>query len=415
MKILLIDPPKPHLVDPKVFPSLGWLYVAAAYERAGHKVICVDLSDRLQTFHKDLYFMIEKEQPNLIGITCTAPQYDFANNIRLRIKAYTDIPVVVGGSQPTVNPYDFNEFDIVVVGEGENYASYKGTMTTYNNNIFDVGYVKDINTLPFPARHLINMNSYHYKINGQKATNVMTQRGCPFQCTFCCGRNVQMYNHVRYRKPMDVMGELIGLEEKYGYNAFMFFDDEFNLNRGRTLDLCKKLEDTNFIWRAFIRADLFDAEIAEAMASAGCVEVGCGVESGSDDMLLEIQKGTTVLQNTEARLIAAKYNIRFKAFMIIGLPNETYTDTRMTREWLLENQPDDFDLTILNPYPGSKLYDTGCEGLVLRDVPHEDQYYKGLPGKYHSVADTPALSAERIVELRDEIDSEVCDILGLKH
>ena len=129
---------------------------------------------------------------------------------------------------------------------------------------------------------------------------------------------------------------------------------------------------------------------------------------------MEIQKGTTSLQNTEARLAAAQYNLRFKAFMIIGLPNETYTDTRLTREWLIENQPDDFDITILNPYPGSKLYDTGCQGLVLREDTI-NQFYKGKPGEYVPIADTPTLSAERIVEIRDEIDNELCGILGVKH
>ncbi len=405
-KILLIDPPKPHLTNPKVFPSLGWLYVAGAYERAGYKVKCLDLSNVLKDYIQQTNDTILAFKPSVVGITCTAPQSALATEICLNIKETNpEIIVITGGAQPSVRPTDFSAFDKVVIGEGECYVT---------DDICDTGYVKDINMLSFPARHLIDMNSYHYKLNGRKATSVMTQRGCPFQCTFCCGRNVRMYNRVRYRNPMDVMGELITLHNDYEFNAFMFFDDEFNLNRGRTIDLCKKLEETNFIWRAFIRADLFDNEIAEVMAAAGCVEVGCGVESGSDDMLMETQKGTTSLQNTEARLAAAQYNLRFKAFMVIGLPNETYTDTRLTREWLIENQPDDFDITILNPYPGSKLYDAGCQGLVLREDTI-NQFYKGKPGEYVPIADTPTLSAERIVEIRDEIDNELCGILGVKH
>lgn len=145
------------------------------------------------------------------------------------------------------------------------------------------------------------------------------------------------------------------------------------------------------------------------MKEAGCVEVGCGVESGSQRILDSIHKGTTVEQNTEARKVCRDLDIRFKAFTILGLPGENDESVNQTREWLRKNEPDDFDVTIFMPYPGSPIwenpenYDIQFDKDAIKKGFYDETFYKGPP---KSLVRTSMLSAEDIVRLRDEIEDE---------
>jgi len=415
MKVTLIIPPSPFLLNPLTFPPLGPLYLSAYLKKSGHKVVVHDYSDTAVR-RGETWDEVEKSQ--IVGITGTTPQFKEMVHILNWIKkhAYGEGKwFVAGGPHASCDPQSCLKagFNTVVVGDGElifnsllRYKAMGGSAAFAMSETFYEP-VKDLDSLPFPDRDAVNIRRYRYKIDGLDATSLITMRGCPFQCAFCC--HWLGYRQVRFRSPKNVIAEIKLLQEKYGYSAFMVWDDEFNLNRERTLKLCEELSPLNIKFRCFIRADLFDLKLGIRMKEAGCVEVGCGVESGSQRILNKIGKKTIVEQNTQARNICRKLGIRFKAFTIVGLPGEDEISIYETREWLRKNEPDDFDVAINTPYPGSpqwehpQNYDIIFDKEVMRKSLYDGSYYKGPP---KSLVSTSNLSAERIVQLRDEIEDE---------
>jgi len=406
MKVAILIPPSPFLYEPLTFVPLGPLYLSSYLKRQGHEVVVYDYNDG-KTRMGEKWSKVEKA--DVVGITGTTPQFKDMIHFLNWIKKHEfgkDKIFVAGGPHASCDPKSCLDagFDTVVVGDGE--LAFEDVLRNKTKFIFS-HQVENINVLPFPDWSAVNIKNYHYKIDGLEAMSMITQRGCPYACAFCC--HWEGYRAVRFRNPDNICEEIETLQNLYGYEAFMFWDDELNLNRKRTVELCVELRPLKIKFRCFIRANLFDAELAYAMKEAGCVEVGCGVESGSQRILNIIGKQTTVGQNTEARKICRMLGIRFKAFTIVGLPGEDEESVEATREWLRKNEPDEFDATINTPFPGSpqweqaEKYDLIFDKEALRKSLYDGTYYKG-PSR--SFVSTSHLSAQRIVQLRDEIEDE---------
>ena len=139
-----------------------------------------------------------------------------------------------------------------------------------------------------------------------------------------------------------------------------------------------------------------------------------GVESGSDRILKQIRKNTTYAINMEARLRAQRHGIKFKASTMVGLPTETIEDVMLTKQWLREAEPDSFDVTIFQPMLGSPIADRPeKEGRGLFFDGPTMLPYKPVPGAYEARTRTEPLSADDLVRLRDEIDRDVRQALGM--
>jgi len=410
LDIALIIPNAPFLADPLSFPHLGILYISASLKQAGYKPKVYDLTGDAK---------LPKINADIIGITASSPLFHSAINIMDEIKSYNpDALFIIGGPHATVAPEICRDagFDVTIIGEGE------GVIVDVVRD-FESGWrlrpivtappINPLDNLPYPDRDAIDMNKYHYYLYGEKCTNIQTQRGCSYGCAFCCGRDVPSYRWARQRSVENVRGEIQLLKEKYGIGALMFFDDEFNLNKKHTLEMCRMLKEEDIIWRAMIRSNLFDEELAKAMADAGCKELGCGVETGSPTIKKNINKGATIEQDFKARALCRKYDIKFKCFIVVGLPGENYQTFNETREWIRKAQPDNFDYTILVPYPGSPIwnhpenYDIQFDKEEIIKSHFDNTFYKGeTPSGIISFVSTLALSREEIVRLRMELEKE---------
>lgn len=406
MKVALIVPRSPFLFDPLTFPPLGIMYLSSYLKQRGHTVTVYDYNDFDELLHRERWANVVVA--DAVGITGVTPQ--FKDMVQLlgwaRYGSENRKYVVAGGPHASCDPDSClgAGFDCAVIGDGE-YAFERAITEHLVGKHFAP--VENLDMLPFPDREAIDIKKYHYQIDGVPATSIITQRGCPYQCAFCC--HWQGYRKVRFRSPENVVAEIEYLKKFHGYHAFMFWDDEFNLNRNRTIELCEALKPMKVKWRCFIRADLFDAELADTMNDGGCVEVGCGVESGSQRILNNINKQVTVEQTSRARKIAKVAGIRFKAFLMIANSGDDEETVEETRDWLRKNEPDDFDITINTPYPGSpewehpENYDLIFDKNQLKQRFYEGLFYKG---PQESPVRTKALSEERIVQLRDEIEDE---------
>lgn len=460
-KICLITPPSPFLADERVFYFIGILKVAAAWEKLGYKIDHIDLcgvqnvEDVLSDYfssNKDLHF---------VGLTATSPQYPNAHKVALWIKQnYPELKLVLGGTHATLSHTSYKRelskgvtngrarravekimeaFDVLAAGDGELLldlilATSRGVIDGDDRKSPLFLSDKLLDESPWPARHLIDVNSYNYTIDGVKATNVILQLGCPYRCAFCSGRNSPSLRVIRSRTTQNAVAELEFLHKEYGFKGFNFFDDELNVNKemvplmNAIADLQDKLG-VEFKLRGFTKSELFNDEQAKAMYRAGFRMLLTGFESGDPRILENIKKNATIDDNTRCVEIAKKHGLKVKALMSAGHPGESFESIENTKNWLLKVRPEEFDLTVISPYPGAPVYDDAIQEndyFVYRDSKNGDplyqkeidytkeaNYYKSIPGSYVSYVWTDKISSEDLVKQRDKIEDEVRAALGI--
>lgn len=454
MRVSCIIPPSGFLLDERVFPTLGILKVASVLEQAGHEVAVLDLSGVSDVAPAVSGHLAEGF--DAVGITATMPQMPQAAAIAAQVRQeWPEATVILGGPHATLMQssarqeakkgthgratramQDLQErFDVVVSGDGERaiwtaLAPDAPTLIDGDDPKSELFLSPaDLEETPFSARHLIDLDSYHYSIDGVRAQSLICQLGCPFGCHFCGGRRSPFLRRVRTRSSAAVIAEMRHLFEVYGTRGFMFFDDELNVNREflPLLSEMRRLQDEigqEFRLRGFLKAELLTPAMATAMYQAGFRQVLVGFESGSPRILQNIQKKATRDDNTRAVETLQAAGIAVKAAMSIGHPGESPETVEATREWLLAVRPDEFDVTIITVYPGTPYYDDATETapglwtyvdprngdrLHARHVDHlaDANFYKGVPGSYTSYVHTDHLTAEALCELRDDVERDV--------
>ena len=415
--------------------SLGILKVGAVLERAGHTVEHLDLSGVAN------YAEVAEDyrgQSEIYAFTATTPQIPAAIQIRRILGGRS----ILGGPHATLVHAATRKnsarsraalagllevFDTVVSGDGEKAifpALHNRGLIDADNPMCDLWQSSDdFASSPWPARHLVDVDSYHYLIDGERALSLISQLGCPFECAFCGGRNSFMLRRIRTRPASEVVDELRHLNSTYGVKGMMFLDDELNVNKGM-IDLMNQISEMGIDWRlrGFVKAELFTEAQAKALYRAGFRQLLCGFESAHPRILRNINKKATVEDNTRMLHIAHDAGLRVKALMSFGHPGESEETIHATRDWLLRERPDDFDCTVITLYPGTPYWDesTPLSGSTYRYSTHGDvlysedldfqkeiAYYKGVPGEYRAFVWTDHLSRERLALLRDEVEDEV--------
>jgi radical SAM superfamily enzyme YgiQ (UPF0313 family) len=282
----------------------------------------------------------------------------------------------------------------------------------------------------WPARHLVDLRSYRYRIEGKEATSLIAQLGCPFNCGFCGGRNSKSLRLIRNRSTESVLAEVEHLYLTYGYTGFMFYDDELNVSR-TFLELLRGLSDlqsrlgVSFSLRGFVKSELLTADQAVAMVSAGFRWLLCGFEGANERILTNINKRASLADNTRCVEYAKRAGLKVKALMSVGHPGESMETIADVHDWLIAMEVDDFDCTVITTYPGTPYYDLGVEfrpgvwtythpktgdrlHALEADVTKRADYYKGDPaGGYRSYVFTDYLDPERLVAMRDWVETEV--------
>ncbi len=454
--VCLITPPSSFLLDERVFMTLGILKVAAALEAAGQTVEMLDLSG-IENYTDAARDHARNSGARCFGLTATTPQLPAAVVIARAIREVRpDAKVILGGPHITLvsaaRKRELNKgingratkafeklqglFDVLVAGDGE--SSIFQAIRDDSADFVDADdprsemFLKNsqLSSMPMPARHLVDVSSYHYQIDGTSAVSMIAQLGCPFGCGFCGGRESPMLRRVRMRTVESIVGEIVYLHRTYGYNGFMLYDDELNVNP-KFLVLLEAISDTAkslntaFSMRGFIKAELFNDAQAEAMYRAGFRWILTGFEAASPRILKNINKKATLEENTRCLEIARRHNLKVKALMSVGHPGESRETMAATKDWLLEMRPDDFDISIITTYPGTPYYDHAVPHEIEphiwvytvngdRMYSHEvdytavADYYKGAPdGGYKSFVYTDYISAEEIVCVRDEMERDI--------
>ena len=444
--IYCIIPPAYFLTDQKVIPTLGILRVATYLKHQGYSVKVLDLSG-IDDWKK--YLEDNVEDVEVFAITSTSPQVSVVSQICSFLKDKWNKKIILGGPHATMTYASYKHHsnfrsqkaydqllqmaDTIVIGDGE--LSIIQAIHS-NEKIIDVESSKDLfltndvyNSLPMIDRDLIDIHSYSFSIDGKKATSLISQMGCPYECNFCGGRLTKTYHKVRNRSTDMILKEVDVLYRKYGYEAFMFYDDELNINNRLFVDLLEKLikyqEDNHisFNLRGFTRSDLLTDEQAKLMYRAGFRWLLIGFESGSSRMLFNMNKKTTVEDNTRSMDIARKNGLKVKALMSIGHPGESIYTIRETKDWMQKIKPDDFDCTIISVYPGTPYYDEAYyennlwvyvnkkngDKLYSDDIDYlkDVNCYKTGKDGYKSFVYTDFLTKEQLVHERKQFEMEM--------
>lgn len=383
----------------KVAPSLlpvSLVYLAGYMEKQGYTVRIFDGQVETMT-DQTINRVITDFRPDVLGITCMTPMVIETRKVAAVAKATDpELMVVVGGIHPSILPDDMirdENIDVIVRGEGEitfhellqawpdsDLKSIDGLTFRDNGQVVhtpDRALLDDLDILPLPARHLVDYEGYHQvpdAVFAEPLREILTSRGCPFQCIFCSARFISGYKY-RYHSPTRVLEEVDLLVNRYRARQIAVLDDNFVVDRQRTIDICEGLMRKGYhkkvVWTTAARADQVDFELMKLMKQAGFRLLSFGVETGSSRLLKMIKKGENMEQIRTAVEAAHRAGLKVRGTLILGLPTETREESLATIRWAQELRLDFAKFSLATPYPGTVLYEiANKQGLLSDDWSH---------------------------------------------
>lgn len=377
MKVLLISPEGSNIYAKlgSQLPPLGLAYIAAVSIESGHQVKIIDLG-----LDKKALTLSEINRADVIGITADTTRYPEAVEIAKTVKEQGKI-VVMGGYHVSFldrEALDTGVIDFVVRGEGEyiflnlinalennsDLSNVKG-ISYLENGIYkrnkDAAPPRDLDKMPFPARDLLPLKKYKNRLNEIPMANMITSRGCPYNCYFCSSSKFGGLKW-RARSATSIVDEIELLYKKYNYRAFTFMDDNFTLSSERVFKFADELEKrglTDIYWWCFSRVDILvrNEEMVKRMAEVGAFMVFLGLESNNEDVLGSYNKNIKNDQQQQAIALLRKYGISIQGSFIIGDIDETKEMVLNTIKWAKQINARVTQFSILTPYPGTALYE----------------------------------------------------------
>ena len=416
--VTLVNPSYPNGAPQSLFISLGIGYLAAVLEQNQHEVEVIDCQI-LRLTDTQLEHELTKSQPDVVGVTSSSLTYNPAADIVKKVKKILpSCLTVMGGSHATVldeqTLKDLPELDIVVRGEGEQTMLQLVELVSKNNlkNLYEVdgitfrsnnrivrtkdrSFIQNIDELPHPAYGHFPLSKY--RISGRLYLPIITSRGCPYRCKFClaprmCGKEF------RGRSPKKVVDELEWLRDVHRADAFTFYDDTFTFDMKRAYEICEEMERRGFDlpWDCRTRVDRISEEILVKMRDANCQLIHFGIESGNQEILNAMNKGTTVEQNAYGIRLAKKIGIPVAVSVVVGFPGETADMLKQTFDFIRKTKPDFTYVCQAIPFPGTELLD------LLRNLDWDISTNWNKYDEQSQVFENPSLSFEKVEEMRGD-------------
>lgn len=359
MKVLFISHPNKYEEKPD-FPPIGLAYIGAIAKRDGHEVLLID--GGLLNIEK-IVRQAKEFSPEFIGVTCwTINRAIVWRLINLLSESMPDAFLCVGGQHPTYYPEHIffkTNAHAVVIGEGEDTISellqalenrsdlseVKGIILKRNDGALERTAprppVEQLDSIPFPYYEgFQNFTFDNYTgiggadLPGPTAA-VITSRGCVFDCTYCSSVNFWS-KRWRSRSAENVLDEMELLVKKWGVRSIYIFDDNFPVNKKRAVDICQGIIDRklNISWACCGHVKTIDANLLRVMKQSGCVSIDFGVESGSDIILKNINKGQSRIDIERTFALVHQAGIKPIAYLMVGNKGETVDTINSTIEML---------------------------------------------------------------------------------
>jgi len=393
---------------------LDLAYMASVLEEAG--IVCTIRDYPAESLGwSDFKSDLSKLDSDVLVISVTTPTLEkdlLACTIAKQMKP--DILTVAKGSHCMYKDEEvmkrFKDLDVAVRGESEiavkelilaNDKSTVGGITYRSNGSVirnpDRPFLRDLNIMPFPARHLLNNGLYTTPDTKEAITIIDTARGCPHKCVYCLAPLVNG-REVRVRSPQRIVDEIEECVKKYKIRNFFLRADTFTWDKDWVIEICILIikRRLNIRWATNSRVDTICEERLAWMKKSGCWIIGFGVESGNQQILDKMKKQSTLESARKAMKLCNKYNIRKYLLFIIGLPWDNLDSVRDTIRFAKELDGDFVDFNVAYPLPGTELYAVAKEhGLFDEQSLSKGDY--ALP-----IMRTLHLTIEELAELRRE-------------
>jgi len=376
------------------YAPLGTLYAASLMRQEGYDVALHDVMFAKSA--EEIIPAIEKFQPDILVLyddgfnyltkMCLTNMREAAFKMS-KLAKERGCTVIVSSSDSTdhYEKYIDEGADFILLGEAEmtllelvnglqenkkDISAIPGIAFKQNGCVIKTArrnVIKDLDSLPFPAWDLVDIEPYRRSWldhAGYFSMNMGTTRGCPFKCNWCAK---PIYgNRYNSRSPQNVVKELKMLKEKFRFDHVWFCDDIFGLKPGwvnEFADLVEK-EGLHFKFKIQARADLLlQGNYIRDLARAGCDNIWMGAESGSQNILNAMDKGTTVEQIQESTKLIRKYGMKPSFFIQFGYIGETKEDIKKTIKMINELLPYEIGISVSYPLPGTGFYEKVRSGM----------------------------------------------------
>jgi anaerobic magnesium-protoporphyrin IX monomethyl ester cyclase len=287
--------------------------------------------------------------------------------------------VIAHGSDSTDNPLMFleNGFDFVLCGEAEQTLVQLCSSLLHDTAIPQIDGLVTLDEhgrpspkllaknpawkdLSPPSRDLIDLEPYRkawVNTHGYFSTNMVASRGCPYRCNWCA--KPISGNKFHLRPAAVVAEEMASLKVQAGVQHIWFGDDVFALNQHWVKQFADEVtqRDAAIPFKIQSRADLMTEQTVHGLKKAGCAEVWMGVESGSQTVLNEMDKGLNPASVISARQRLKEAGIRACYFLQFGYPGEGWAELQETIAFVRETRPDEIGISFSYPLPGTVFYE----------------------------------------------------------
>jgi len=365
MKILLINPPQPYMIEKHTQVPLGLLYLSAIIKRDSRakKVKVIDLSDH--SLEEAITKIKNSGSWDIYGFTSTTLDYPMTLKMMQILRtALNDVFFITGGIHSTACSSKVKEDGWDAVFEGESDLSILKFLKDFDSGRKDVKIykrelVENLDLLPNPDRDELSWLGGKILASGNKhSINIIASRACSRGCIFCAGK-VIWGRKVRWRSPENVIEEIKHCVDKYKVKIFRFSDDNMLSNKEWAYKFCELVEPLKIIWRMSVRVDDVNYEILCRLRRAGCAELGFGIESFDPNVLKILNKQITLEQSLLAIENSYKAHIGVRLLMMINTPGETYKYTVDQNIKCIEKMRGKFvylSVKPLVPFPGTDIW-----------------------------------------------------------
>lgn len=407
-----------------------WLIYAAAWcEKCGHKVGFIDatafpLSEE-ETLSK-INELAEKTEKIMFVLDTSTPSIKSDIGFGAKLKdEFNNSFVVLVGTHPSAVPEEtlnFNtKIDAVTIGEFDHTVEKLVSALKSGNSLENVNgimfrksdgalyrtstaeYITDLDSIPYASQFIkkyLNEKQYFFPAAAYPEIQIFTGRGCPCRCNFCVYPQTMHGHKYRARTPENVVGEFEYISENFeDVKEVVIEDDTFTADKSRVKEICKLLIsrklNKKLRWLCNARVNTLDLETMKLMRKAGCRLIIPGIESGSQQILNNIKKGTKVEQFYSYTKNAKKAGLKIHACYMVGNEGETKKTMQETLKLALKLNTDTAQFFPLIPYPGTEAYDWAVRNKFIT-VNYEN--YVNEDGTHNTVLNEDGLSSKEMVD-----------------
>ena len=408
MRILLVNPPRFHGIPvireerceiterDSVIPPYSLLQIASILRAKDHEVQLID-ANALDLNLKEINERFKSTKYDMLIFRFTPTTFDWDTKIASISKknhpntltagicwTLQTVPNSVLESSVDLDVYIMHEYEVVIssltsaIAGGNDLSTVSGIAYRSGNEIKvnnAAGSLVDWDSLPLPAYDLLpSLKNYFVNTpHGSPFTIMYASKGCPYSCIYCTERNTK----VKKRSAESILNELRYLKVNFNIKSVSFFDETFTIDRERVINIAEgiRAEDLKIVWYCNTRVNLVDKGLLKIMYDGGCRGISFGVESGSQEILDNAEKGITVEQAADAIKCAKKTGMKVNCSFIFGLPGENWSTVNKTIKFVKRTLPTIAQFNVAVPYPGTKLYRIAIDkGWIKEGVNWRNMY-----------------------------------------